>query len=131
MTRRATVSLELDELRLIAAAKAGDKPAYEQLLRRHQVAVFHAAYLRIGSAAQAQTVTMQAFVQGWEALRRKPATVPFAEWVLSLACPGAQAHSARRHRSSGRAGPVRMRSSPRSMTVPAAVAARGSPALPR
>ena len=54
------------------------------------MAVFHAAYLRIGSAAQAQTVTMQAFVQGWEALRRKPAIVPFAEWVLSLACPGAQ-----------------------------------------
>ena len=105
MTRRATVSLELDELRLIAAARAGDKPAYEQLLKRHQVAVFHAAYLRIGSAAQAQTVTMQAFVHGWEALRRKPAIVPFAEWVLSLACPGA-AHSARLHRSSGRAGPV-------------------------
>jgi len=75
---------------LIAAARAGDKPAYEQLLKRHQVAVFHAAYLRIGSAAQAQTVTMQAFVHGWEALRRKPAIVPFAEWVLSLACPGAQ-----------------------------------------
>jgi hypothetical protein len=75
---------------LIAAATAGDKPAYEQLLSRHQVAVFHAAYLCIGSAAQAQTVTMQAFVQGWEALRRKPAIVPFAEWVLSLACPGAQ-----------------------------------------
>jgi hypothetical protein len=90
VTRRATVSLELDELRLIAAARAGDKPAYEQLLRRHQVAVFHAAYLRIGSAAQAQTVTMQAFVQGWAALRRKPAVVPFADWVLSLACPGAQ-----------------------------------------
>jgi hypothetical protein len=90
VTSRATVSLELDELRLIAAATAGDKPAYEQLLSRHQVAVFHAAYLRIGSAAQAQTVTMQAFVQGWEALRRKPAIVPFAEWVLSLACPGAQ-----------------------------------------
>ena len=33
---------------------------------------------------------MQAFVQGWGALRRKPAIVPFAEWVLSLACPDAR-----------------------------------------
>jgi hypothetical protein len=90
VTRTATVSLELDELRLIEAAKAGDKPAYGQLLRRHQVAVFHAAYLHTGSAAQAQTVTMQAFVQAWGTLRRKPATVPFAEWVLALACPDAR-----------------------------------------
>lgn len=85
VTKRATVSLDLDELRLIAAARAGDKHAYGQLLKRHQVAVFHAAYLHIGSAAHAQTVTLQAFVHGWAALRRKPATTPFAEWLLSLA----------------------------------------------
>jgi hypothetical protein len=83
--------LELDELRLIAAAKAGNKHAYRQLLKRHQEAVFHAAYLHTGSAPQAQTVTLQAFVQGWEALRRKPPTAPFAEWVLSLATLDARA----------------------------------------
>jgi hypothetical protein len=56
------------------------------------VAVFHAAYLLMGSAAQAQTVTLQAFLQGWAALRRLPATVPFADWVLSLvAVPDARA----------------------------------------
>jgi hypothetical protein len=77
--------MELEELRLVAAAKAGDKHAYGQLLTRHQVAVFHAAYLHTGSAAQAQTVTLQAFVQGWGALRRLPATAPFGQWVLSLA----------------------------------------------
>ncbi|MGZ4282635.1 MAG: RNA polymerase sigma factor [Solirubrobacteraceae bacterium] len=91
MTRRATVSLELEELRLIAAAKAGDKHAYGELLTCHQVAVFHAAYLHTGSAAQAQTVTLQAFVQGWGALRRLPATVPFGQWVLSLAALDARA----------------------------------------
>jgi DNA-directed RNA polymerase specialized sigma24 family protein len=84
VTNRATVSLELEDLRLVAAAKAGDKHAYGQLLTRHQVAVFHAAYLHTGSAAQAQTVTLQAFVQGWGALRRLPATAPFRQWVLSL-----------------------------------------------
>jgi hypothetical protein len=87
VSRPATVSLELDEFRLVVAAKAGDKHAYGQLVRRHQVAVFHAAYLLMGSAAQAQTVTLQAFVQGWVALRRLPATVPFGDWVLSLVAP--------------------------------------------
>ena len=85
MSRTATVSLELEELRLVAAAKAGDKHAYGQLLRRHQVAVFHAAYLLTGSAAQARTVALQAFVQAWGSLQRLPVTVPFGEWVRSLA----------------------------------------------
>jgi hypothetical protein len=48
------------------------------------VAVFHAAYLIMGSAAQAQTVMLQAFVQGWAALRRLPPSVPFGDWALSL-----------------------------------------------
>ena len=90
MSRIATVSLELDELRLVAAAKAGDKDAYMQLVRRHQVAVFHAAYLLTGSAAQAETVTLQAFVQAWGSLRRRPVTVPFGEWVLASVAPDAR-----------------------------------------
>jgi hypothetical protein len=55
------------------------------------VAVFHAAYLLMGSAAQAQTVTLQAFLQGWVALRRLPASVPFGDWVLSLVSLDARA----------------------------------------
>ena len=90
VSRIATVSLELDELRLVAAAKAGDKDAYMQLVRRHQVAVFHAAYLLTESAAQAETVTLQAFVQAWGSLRRRPVTVPFGEWVLALVAPEAR-----------------------------------------
>lgn len=90
MRRIAIVSLELEELRLVAAAKAGDKDAYMHLVRRHQVAVFGAAYLLTESAAQAETVTLQAFVQAWGSLRRRPVTVPFGEWVLAIAAPDAR-----------------------------------------
>ncbi|MGZ4195918.1 MAG: hypothetical protein ACXVUE_08660 [Solirubrobacteraceae bacterium] len=69
MSRTDTV-LDLEELRLIAAAKAGDKHACAQLLRRYQVAVYHAAFLLTGSASQAQTVTLQAFVHAWRELRQ-------------------------------------------------------------
>jgi hypothetical protein len=75
--------LDLDELRLIVAAKAGDRDAYGQLVRRNQVAVFHAAFLLTGSEPQAQTVTLQAFVQAWATLRRLPVTRPFGDWVVS------------------------------------------------
>jgi hypothetical protein len=83
--------LDLEELRLIAAAKAGDKHAFAKLLRRHQVAVYHAAFLLTGSASQAQTVSLQAFVQAWRELSRQPVTVPFEDWVLSLATKTATA----------------------------------------
>jgi hypothetical protein len=89
VSRIATVSVDLDELRLVAAAKDGDTHAYGQLVRRHQVAVFHAAYLLTASELQAQTVTMQAFVQAWASLRRLPVTVPFGDWMLSLLPSGA------------------------------------------
>lgn len=85
MSRTATVSLELEEIRLVTAARAGDELAYAQLVRRNQVSVFHAAYLLTGSALLAQTLTVQAFVQAWRARRRLPAKVPFGDWVLSLA----------------------------------------------
>jgi hypothetical protein len=83
--------LELEEFRLIAAARAGDKPAYGQLVRRNQVAVYHAAYLFTGSAQQAQTVATEAFVRAWSSLQRLPAAMPFAEWVLSVEVSDARA----------------------------------------
>lgn len=84
-SRIATASFELEELRLVAAARAGDRDAYGQLLARHQAAVFHVAYMLTGSASQAQALTLQAFLHAWASLRRMPDTVPFHAWLVSIA----------------------------------------------
>jgi DNA-directed RNA polymerase specialized sigma24 family protein len=85
LTRTATASFELEELRVVAAARAGDKDSYRQLLARHQADVFHVAYLLTGSASQARALTLQTFLHAWASLRRVPATVPFREWLISIA----------------------------------------------
>jgi DNA-directed RNA polymerase specialized sigma24 family protein len=99
VSRTPTLRLDLEELRLVAAAKAGDKLCYRQLLARNQEAAFRAAYLVAGSFAQARAATLQACIEGWTALRRFPATAPFGPWLVLLAVREADGRDeARLHR---------------------------------
>jgi DNA-directed RNA polymerase specialized sigma24 family protein len=82
---RTTVPLDLQELRLVAAAKAGDKLCYLELLARNQAAAFRAACLSTGSSAEACAATQRACIQAWSALRWLPATARFGSWLALLA----------------------------------------------
>jgi DNA-directed RNA polymerase specialized sigma24 family protein len=82
---RTTVPLDLQELRLVAAAKAGDKLCYRELLARNQAAAFRAAHLSTGSSAEACAATQRAGIAAWTALRRFPATGRFGPWLALLA----------------------------------------------
>lgn len=81
----ATIPPGPDEQRLIAAAKAGDKHAYAQLLQRHQVLAFRAAYLVTGSIADAEDATQEACVKAWLALGRFRPEAPFRPWLVRIA----------------------------------------------
>ena len=72
VTQTTTMSAQPDEQRLIAAAKAGDHDAYGRLLARHQAVAFRAAYLIIGSAAEAEEATQEACVKGVAGPRALP-----------------------------------------------------------
>jgi RNA polymerase sigma factor (sigma-70 family) len=93
-----TGSAELDERRLIAAARAGDQNAYAELLRRHQAVVFRAAYLITGSEAEAEDATQEASVKAWRALDRFRPGAPFRPWLIRIAINEAR----NRRRSAGR-----------------------------
>ncbi len=82
---RTTVPLDLQELRLVAAAKAGDKLCYRELLARNQAAAFRAVHLSTGSSAEACAATQRAGIAAWGALRRFPATGRFGPWLALLA----------------------------------------------
>jgi DNA-directed RNA polymerase specialized sigma24 family protein len=82
---RTTVPLDLQELRLVAAAKAGDKLCYRELLARNEAAAFRAAYLSAGSSAEACAATRRACIEAWGALRRLPATARFGPWLALIA----------------------------------------------
>ncbi len=91
-------SVEPDEQRLIAAATAGDRHAYAQLLGRHQAVAFRAAYLINGSAVDAEDATQEACVKAWLALERFRPAAPFRPWLVQIAINEAR----NRQREAGR-----------------------------
>jgi RNA polymerase sigma factor (sigma-70 family) len=83
--RMTTISVSPDERRLIAAARAGDKLAFAELLTAHQAVAFRAAYLVSGSAAEAEDATQEACMKAWLALGRFRAGAPFRPWLVRIA----------------------------------------------
>jgi RNA polymerase sigma factor (sigma-70 family) len=107
--------VEIEEHRLIAAAKAGDQDAYARLLGRHQAVAFRAAYLITGSAAEAEDATQEACVKAWLALSRFRLGAPFRPWLVRISVNEAR----NRRRGAGRRAGLALRLS----TDPASEAA--------
>ena len=98
----------LEERRLIAAAKAGDRQAYARLLERHQSVAFRAAYMVTGSASEAEDATQDACVKAWLALARFRSDAPFRPWLVRIAINEAR----NRRRSAGRRATLALRLGP-------------------
>ena len=89
---------EPEEAELVKRAGQGDHDAYELLMRRHEQAAFRAAFLIVGSAADAEDVAQEAFVKAFRALGRFRAGAPFRPWLLRIVGNEARNH----RRASGR-----------------------------
>jgi RNA polymerase sigma-70 factor (ECF subfamily) len=89
---------ELDERALIRRAKAGSVPAYEALVRLHQVAVFRAACLVTSSAEDAEEAAQEAFMRAYRSLSRFRDDAPFRPWILRIVANCARTHRARSRR---------------------------------
>ena len=72
------------EAEAIDRAKRGDHDAYEALLRMHEHVAFRTAYAIVGSAADAEDVTQDAFVKAYNALPRFRTGSPFRPWLLRI-----------------------------------------------
>ncbi len=77
---------ELDERTLVKRAISRDKEAFGALYDRHVVRVYRHLYYMVGSAAEAEDLTAQAFLQAWEAIDRYEIRgAPFVSWLLRIA----------------------------------------------
>ena len=72
------------ETDVVARAKRGDADAYEALLRMHEHVAYRTAYAIVGSAADAEDVTQEAFVKAYRALPRFRTGSPFRPWLLRI-----------------------------------------------
>jgi RNA polymerase sigma factor (sigma-70 family) len=83
---------------LVERARAGDAGAFEELVRLHSDIAFRTAYLLTGSAADAEEVAQDGFVNAFRALSGFRAGAPFRPWLLSIVANQAR----NRRRAAGR-----------------------------
>jgi RNA polymerase sigma-70 factor (ECF subfamily) len=74
-----------DETFLLARARQGDLPAFEEIVRRHQRRVYGVALRIVRSHAVADDVAQDAFVRAWKSLDRFELGRPFGPWVCRIA----------------------------------------------
>jgi RNA polymerase sigma-70 factor (ECF subfamily) len=79
------VEIAAEEAALIARAKAGDLPAYEQIVECHQATAFRVAWLITRSSSDAEEATQDAFLKAYRALDRFRDGAPFRPWLLRIA----------------------------------------------
>ena len=74
----------VDDVELVARARAGDQAAFEQLVHRHQAAVHRAALSAVGSPADADDVAQEAFLLAYRRLRSFRGEATFKTWMLTI-----------------------------------------------
>ena len=69
---------------LVLLARQGDPDAFDQLVARHQGAVFRAALAALRVREDAEEVAQDAFVRAWGALGRFRGDSSFRTWILRI-----------------------------------------------
>ncbi len=83
-TARGSIGRVTDE-ELVLLARQGDPDAFDQLVVRHQSAVFRAALAALRVREDAEEVAQDAFIRAWRALGRFRGDSSFRTWVLRIA----------------------------------------------
>jgi len=70
---------------LVRLAQAGDASAFDQLVVRHQAAVFRAALAALRVREEAEEAAQDALVRAWQKLGSFRGDASFRTWLLSIA----------------------------------------------
>ncbi len=87
MASHAPPDASLDEAsddELVKRARAGDRPAYGELVRRHQGAALRLAAGVCGSTEEARDIVQEALVKGYRSLDRYRGDAPVRSWLLRI-----------------------------------------------
>jgi RNA polymerase sigma-70 factor, ECF subfamily len=69
---------------LVGRARAGDRTAYEELVRRHRDRIYRIALRMLGNAADADDVAQDVVIQLWTALSGFAGTSAFTTWLYRV-----------------------------------------------
>ena len=81
----AAASATLDDRALVAQAVAGDRGAFDVLVRRHQRSIYGVCYRFTGDHADASDLAQDTFVRAYRGLARFKGDAAFATWLYRIA----------------------------------------------
>ncbi|MEX1009106.1 MAG: sigma-70 family RNA polymerase sigma factor [Acidimicrobiia bacterium] len=90
---------ERDELdRLVVAAREGDRPAFDELVRRTYVDTYTLALRLTAHEEDARDVVQEAYLRAWKGLPRFRGDAQFSTWMYRITANAAYTLVKRRHR---------------------------------
>lgn len=81
----AALVLVADDAHLVRSAQAGDRAAFEELVRRHELPVYRLAVRMLGNASDAEDAAQEIFVRAWRALASFRAESALSTWLYRIA----------------------------------------------
>jgi len=82
----------------VADAAAGDRDAFDALVRRHQARTYNFVRTMVHDEAEAEDLTQDVFVRVWKSIGRFRGDSAFSTWLFRIAVNVARTHLSRRSR---------------------------------
>lgn len=76
---------EPEELQWIAAARRGDRNAFNRLVQAYQLPVYNLTYRMLGNAQEAEDAAQETFLRAYKRLNTYQPDKKFSNWILSIA----------------------------------------------
>lgn len=73
-----------EDFRLVKAFKAGDRKAFEDLVRRYQRQVANIVYLTLGSREEVQDISQEVFVRVYRSIDKFEFDASFFSWIYRI-----------------------------------------------
>jgi RNA polymerase sigma-70 factor (ECF subfamily) len=89
----------LDEAELLAAARDGDRSAFEELVRQTYVDTYTLACRLTGNEEDARDVVQEAYLRAWKSIRRFRGDAMFSTWMYRITANAASTATHRRRRT--------------------------------
>jgi RNA polymerase sigma-70 factor, ECF subfamily len=90
--------MPLDVADLVAAAKDGDRGAFDELVRATYASTYTLAYRLTGNEDDARDVVQEAYLRAYRGLRRFRGDAQFSTWLYRITANCAATHLGRRNR---------------------------------
>ena len=87
----------MDEKHILARARRGELPAFEELVRRHEKRVYAVALRSSGSPEDAEDITQEVFLRAWRSIEDFRGDSGFSTWLFRITMNLCVDHARHKH----------------------------------